>query len=100
MISHFSPDLVAAKELEELERWKKQQREKSINLPPMTLGKQQASCLNAGGQGRPTIRLAPCPHLSFDVRYRSLGHCAAWNEMHLKSKHTFKVRSMQVNRCF
>uniref|UniRef100_A0A8B9WJK6 Epithelial stromal interaction 1 n=1 Tax=Bos mutus grunniens TaxID=30521 RepID=A0A8B9WJK6_BOSMU len=32
----------AAKELEELERWKKQQREKSINLPPMTLGGSQS----------------------------------------------------------
>ncbi|XP_025118816.3 epithelial-stromal interaction protein 1 isoform X3 [Bubalus bubalis] len=33
---------MAAKELEELERWKKQQREKSINLPPMTLGGSQS----------------------------------------------------------
>ncbi|XP_055397968.1 epithelial-stromal interaction protein 1 isoform X4 [Bubalus kerabau] len=33
---------MAAKELEELERWKKQQREKSINLPPMMLGGSQS----------------------------------------------------------
>nr|XP_020745164.1 epithelial-stromal interaction protein 1 isoform X1 [Odocoileus virginianus texanus] len=33
---------MAAKELEELERWKKQQRVKSINLLPMTLGGSQS----------------------------------------------------------
>ncbi|KAF4025568.1 hypothetical protein G4228_017599 [Cervus hanglu yarkandensis] len=33
---------MAAKELEELERWKKQQSVKSINLPPMTLGGSQS----------------------------------------------------------
>ncbi|XP_060250277.1 epithelial-stromal interaction protein 1 isoform X3 [Ovis aries] len=33
---------MAAKELEELERWKEQQRVKSITLPPMTLGGSQS----------------------------------------------------------
>lgn len=33
---------MAAKELEELERWKKQQSVKSINLPPMMLGGSQS----------------------------------------------------------
>ncbi|XP_055282014.1 epithelial-stromal interaction protein 1 [Moschus berezovskii] len=33
---------MAAKELEELERWKKQQRVKPISLPPMTLGGSQS----------------------------------------------------------
>ena len=61
MISHFSPDLVAAKELEELERWKKQQREKSINLPPMTLGKPASQLLECRRTGPPYDPLSTLP---------------------------------------
>uniref|UniRef100_A0A8B9WHE3 Epithelial stromal interaction 1 n=1 Tax=Bos mutus grunniens TaxID=30521 RepID=A0A8B9WHE3_BOSMU len=62
----------AAKELEELERWKKQQREKSINLPPMTLD------FGASGACGSVINCMGCFCPAFDSLTREVLSCEAF----------------------
>ncbi|KAI4581320.1 hypothetical protein MJG53_009763 [Ovis ammon polii x Ovis aries] len=69
---------MAAKELEELERWKEQQRVKSITLPPMTLVKatvsQSPDLLNVGSTSRiksivPLIAGGICRHMHKSLNF-------------------------------
>lgn len=63
MICCFSPGLVAAQELSNLEKWKEQNRAKPVYVVPTLLGKQANQLFKVGG--RATMGPASNQYASF-----------------------------------